>query len=598
MNLLIIESGKKIRIRAEQGSNLLQQLRQDDFTITAPCAGRGTCLKCSVDIEGIGSVLACQTRLEPALWEKAGLELDQDLVIRLPELARPQVATNGLLPELVSSPLITKDNLQLPRPDLSDQRPDEQRLAEESGCLVPFSLLAGLPGLMREKDFKLSWFSRTDTRTIQRFVDDNDPGPLGLAVDIGTTTMAAYLCTLANGRLLASAALLNPQRAYGADVISRIEEAAAGRQEQMQKELVRAIGELADMLLDKAGKLNKISYTRSAIAHAVLAGNTVMMHFLAGLPADNIARTPFIPASVSALTLTAKELGLPFLPDTVCQLLPSIAGYVGADVTAGIITTGLAKKEKALLLDIGTNGEIVLAYDGRLIACSTAAGPAFEAANISCGMGGVAGAIDDVSLENDDLKISVIGNSTGPAGICGSGLVSAIAAFLEAGVIDETGRITDEPEELAPGLAGRLANCDGQPCIILAENSRGKPVYLSQKDIRELQNAKAALAAGILFLLEQAGLAAEDITEVFIAGGFGNYLAVEDALAIGLLPEGFAGRTSSAGNTAGMGALACLLQQELFQEAVSLSRQVVYYELSAQKRFTDLYIEAMLFPEK
>ncbi len=597
MNLLIIEAGQSRIVGAEEGKDLLQLLRHNDITITAPCAGKGTCLKCSVELEGIGTVLACQTRLEPELWQKAGLHEDEPLVVRLPEQARPQVATRGLLPELIFSPLIIKESLQLPRPDLVDQRPDDQRLAESSGRLVPFYLLGQLPGLLRNNDFKLSWFSRTDTRQIQRFVTADCQGPLGLAVDIGTTTMAAYLCSLQDGRLLASAALLNPQRAFGADVISRIEEAAKGQQKELQSELGRAIAELADVLLDKAGRQNGINYARSDIAHAVLAGNTVMMHFLTGLPAENIARTPFTPVSVAAATLTAGELGLPLAKDTICQLLPSIAGYVGADVTAGIITSDLAGKDRALLIDIGTNGEIVLAFDGQLIACSTAAGPAFEAANISCGMGGLAGAIDDVSWVDGDIKISVIGKNMQPAGICGSGLVAAIAAFLQAGVLDETGRITDEPELLPPALASRLIDCAGQNCLLLGHSGNGKPIYISQKDIRELQNAKAALAAGILFLLEKANLAAEDINEVFIAGGFGNYLAVEDALAIGLLPQGFAGRTRSAGNTAGMGALACLLQQELFQAASELSRRLVYYELSAQQRFTDLYIEAMLFPE-
>jgi uncharacterized 2Fe-2S/4Fe-4S cluster protein (DUF4445 family) len=614
MELFIIESDTKRKITITEGDNLLQALRKNGLIITAPCGGKGTCLKCTVQIDGIGSVLSCRTNLNEALWQRAGRSADQPLIIRMPERIKPQVSTSGMLPPLILSPLVAKEQISLPQPDLHDQRPDDRRLADESGRSVPYRLLHQLPQRLRETSFAPAYFYRTDTREILRFVRPDSHGPLGMAVDIGTTTLAVYLCELKQGQLLASDAMLNPQRAFGSDVISRIEEAAAGHQDDLQQVLVHAIGEMADRLLDQAGRKTGFDYRREDIAHVVLAGNTVMMHLLGNIPADAIARTPFIPASVSARTLTAADLKLPLAPDTVCQLLPSIAGYVGADITAGIIATGLRRigeppRSKALLVDIGTNGEIVLADAIRLIACSTAAGPAFEAANISCGLGGIHGAIDRVWIDGDDLALTVIGQnkeagSQDPvclaAGICGSGLVAAIAAFLKSGIIDETGRITDEPEALPPRLAARVDEHNGLARIILADakhSATGSAIYLTQKDIRELQNAKAAIAAGILLLLEKAGMTADDVTSVYIAGGFGNFLAVDDALAIGLLPPAFRGKTRSAGNTAGMGALACLLEQELFQSATEIAGQVTYYELSAEKRFTDLYIEAMLFPE-
>lgn len=614
MELLIFDSDQKHKLSVHDGDNLLQALRKNGLIITAPCGGKGTCLKCTVQIDGIGSVLSCRTVMNEALWQKAGRSTEQPLIIRMPERVKPQVSTSGMLPPLILSPLVAKEQITLPLPDLHDQRPDDCRLADESGRSIPYRLLPELPRRLRESSFAPTYFYRTDAREIQRFVRPESPGPLGMAVDIGTTTLAVYLCELAHGQLLASDAMLNPQRAFGSDVISRIEEAAAGHQADLQQVLAHAIGEMSDRLLDQAGRKTGLDYRREDIAHVVLAGNTIMMHFLGNIPADAIARTPFIPASVSARTLTAADLKLPLAPDTICQLLPSIAGYVGADITAGILATGLRRigeppREKALLLDIGTNGEIVLADAKRLIACSTAAGPAFEAANISCGLGGIHGAIDRVWIEANDLAFSVIGQTreAGPqdpgslaAGICGSGLVAAIAAFLKCGIIDETGRITDEPEALPASLAARVDEQDGLSRIILADvrqSATGSAIYLTQKDIRELQNAKAAIAAGILLLLEKADLTAEDVATVYIAGGFGNFLGVDDALAIGLLPPAFRGKTRSAGNTAGMGALACLLEQELFQSAAEIAGQVTYYELSAEKRFTDLYIEAMLFPE-
>jgi uncharacterized 2Fe-2S/4Fe-4S cluster protein (DUF4445 family) len=628
MEIYVIDHEQQHRFSVSEGETLLQALRRNGLIITAPCGGRGTCRKCMVTLEGIGPVLSCHTVLGATLWQKAGQSISQPLVVHMPQRITPQVSTKGMLPDLIFSPLVAIEQVSLSLPSITDQRPDDRRLAEEQGRSVPYRLLAQLAKQLRQTSFKPTYFYRLDRRELLRFVRPDSPGPLGMAFDIGTTTLAAYLCDLKSGKLLASDAMLNPQRAFGADVISRIEAAAAGHQDELQKRLAESIGQLTDRLLAVSGRANAREYRREDIAHVVIAGNTVMLHLLGDLPADAIARTPFIPVSVAARTLSAADLKLPFASDTICQLLPSIAGYVGADITAGILATGIRQiglhlQKKSLLLDIGTNGEIVLALDGQLIACSTAAGPAFEAANISCGLGGIHGAIDRVWLEHDDLRISVIsqpqngldpGASPGEkasagsadpeplaAGICGSGLVAAIAAFLKAGLIDETGRITDQPEKLPPGLALRIVDQDGKSSIKLAgaaQSTTGMPIYLTQKDIRELQNAKAAIAAGIQLLLEKAGLQASTIDDVYIAGGFGNYLSVDDALAIGLLPAEFKGKTRSAGNTAGMGALACLLEQELFQTAGDMAGQVVYFELSAEKRFSDLYIDAMMFPDQ
>ncbi|NLO35842.1 MAG: DUF4445 domain-containing protein [Clostridiaceae bacterium] len=608
MELCVIDHDRENRIQAEAGDTLLHVLRQQGLYVTAPCGGKGTCRKCAVTIDGIGAVLSCKTRLTAGLWLQAGLDETAPLVVRMPERVRPQVSTSGMLPDLILSPLVAMRQLELPQPSLSDQRADDERLTETSQLEVPYRLLRQLPGQLRGQRYHLTCFYRTDTRALLRLVRRDSPGPLGMAVDIGTTTLAAYLADLSSGRLLATTAMLNPQRAFGADVISRIEQAAAGHQDSLHQVLVRAIAELAGHLLDLAGRQENRDYQLEDIAHLVLAGNTVMMHLLGNIPADAIARTPFIPASIAAQTLAASDLGLPLLPDTICQLLPSMAGYVGADITAGLLATSLHLEARAgknaILLDIGTNGEIVLATPQGLIACSTAAGPAFEAANISCGLGGIHGAIDRVSAAGGDLTFSVIGqqgqDAPLPAGICGSGLVSAIATFLRLGLIDETGRITDEPENLPPALASRIGDVDGLTRIVLApavQSARGSAISLTQKDIRELQNAKAAIAAGVLLLLEKASLTPQQIDTVYIAGGFGNYLDIDDALTIGLLPAPLRGKTRSAGNTAGMGALACLVEQELFQQARELASTITYYELSAQKRFTDLYIEAMLFPE-
>jgi uncharacterized 2Fe-2S/4Fe-4S cluster protein (DUF4445 family) len=604
MDIRVIESGRQQLLQGPAGDNLLVFLRRNHQVVHAPCGGRGTCGKCTVEIDGIGPVLACQVSLSPDLWAQAGLSDGQTLTVRLPDPVRAQISTGGILPDLEVSPLVYRGTARLPSPRLDDQRPDDRRLADATGKSVPFYLLPELPVVLRESNFAPTFWFRGDTGQILRFVGPDDGGPLGMALDIGTTTLAAYLCDLGSGRQLASASMLNPQRSFGADVISRIEQAAAGHRADLQRVLARAVGELSGRLLELSGRQSGRTRPIEDIAHLVIAGNTTMVHLLAALPADAIARTPFIPVTVSAITASAAELGLPLHPAAVCQILPAISGYVGADVTAGLLACGFDQMAEqagnTLFLDIGTNGEIVLATPGGLIACSTAAGPAFEGANITCGLGGVDGAIDRVFIQDGDLACSLIG-PPGPArGLCGSGLVAAVAMLLDLGLLDETGRITDDPEQLAEPLRRRLARIDGQEAIILLDETQsatGRPVFLTQKDIRELQNAKAAISAGIALLIEQAGLKAADIERVYMAGGFGNYLGVDHALRIGLLPSELKGRTVSAGNTAGMGALACLLNAGYLERSQGLADRVRYFELSADRRFTDLYIDAMIFPE-
>ena len=616
MQLSIIEMDRQETIAAEPGDFLLSVLRNHGYKITAPCGGKGTCRKCEVELVGIGKVLSCQTRVSEDLWQTAGLSLDQPLLIRLAEPVTAQISTDGLLPSIHPDPLVFKGVVRLPQPTLADQRPDDERFCAATGRTLPYRLLPQLPGILRQTDFAPAFYFRSDTGAVIRLAKPDCPEPLGMALDIGTTTLAAYLCNLATGERLASTSMLNPQSSFGADVISRIEQAALGHQQDLQKVICRAIGDLAGRLVDKASRKTGRSLQREDIAHLMIAGNTTMVHLLTGLSADAIARSPFIPVTLQTMTLSAAELNLPLLPNAVCQIMPSISGYVGADITAGILTCGLHRlnedggSRSALLLDIGTNGEIVLAGPKGMVACSTAAGPAFEGANIACGMGGVQGAIDKVGISGDDLTYTVIGdngaNQSGEnvkvlaRGICGSGLVAALAALLDTRLVDETGRITDEPEELAPELGRRVTEINGQTAVILVDadmSATGQAIYLTQKDIREVQNAKAAIAAGILLLVEQAGLKPEQVDHVYIAGGFGNYLDVEHAFRIGLLPEEMHGRTRGVGNTAGMGALYALLVQDALTEAAEAADKVTYYELSADKRFTDLYIEAMMFPE-
>lgn len=631
-------------IDAREDKSILSALRQAGHQVESPCGGKGTCGKCQVHIAGLGDVLSCQTKPDMKTRSKAGLALNDLMEVTLPLTMAAHISTDGLLPEVKLNPLIKRIQVHLPAPKLDDQRPFDQRFAAVSGYQVPLTLLRNLPDVWLEKEIDVACLVREDTKQVVSWpaLTENAPALtktawLGIAVDIGTTTIGSWLYDLESGERLATAAMLNPQRNFGADVISRIDAASelANRQ-MMRTQVTDALDQLAEALIEKAfladrkhteqpgtkadqlsteadllsTEAGRLKNRLDSVTQVVIAGNTTMLHLLTGMSPAAIAKTPFIPVSLSAQFLTAEALNLKLPPQAVVQLLPGISSYVGADITAGLLACDMTRKEAdiKILLDIGTNGEIVLAGPAGLIACSTAAGPAFEGANIACGLGGVSGAVDNVWWEKDQLRYTVINPQESvngshvlkPRGLCGSGLIAAVAACLEKGLIDETGRIEDDLDELPQTLHPYIGEFDGQTVIILvdaATGERGRPVYLSQKDIREVQNAKAAMAAGILLLIEMAGISPDQVSALYLAGGFGQHLQPEHAFTIGLLPVALRGRTQAVGNTSGMGAVLCLLDQNKGQLAAETARLVRYYELSADKRFTDLYIEAMMFPE-
>lgn len=591
-----------ILVKGEQGTfehvtdqpiNLLHLLQEHDAEISAPCGGKGSCGKCRVNIVGVGSVLSCQTVLCREWAEANGIQPEQPLTIELPQYGKAQISSDGMMPEIVLAPLVNRGQVQLEPASILDQRSNQQRFEETSGLKIPYALLPQLFKIINSGNNTIEFVFRRDTSEVTRFLRPDTKHVLSVAVDIGTTTLAAWLYDLETGERLGVSSRYNPQRSFGADVISRIEQIDhdISNLQLMQKQIADAISGMTEEMLTTAG-------LKSQDVHCLsISGNTTMMHILCGLNPTAISRSPFIPVSISEQLLRAVDLNINISGDPICMLLPSISAYAGADITAGIIACGLFRSERAskLLVDLGTNGEIVLSRPGGMTACSTAAGPAFEAANISCGMSGISGAIDRVWLEEGDIRYTVIGG-VDPQGLCGSGLVSAVAALLQAGVIDETGRLADDPEQLPAELSVRCSEVDGMNIFWL--DRPGGKVYLSQRDVRELQNAKAAVAAGVMRLLKQTGMHAEELDEILLAGGFGYYLNVEDAYKIGLLPPGANDRTRAVGNTSGMGSIACMLNDELRQNAAIAAASVEYYELSSDPIFTELYIEAMMFPEQ
>lgn len=389
-------------------------------------------------------------------------------------------------------------------------------------------------------------------------------GQYGVALDIGTTTLAAQLYDRAGTRL-AEYGRRNPQSAWGADVISRVEASVKGEKDHLAGSIREAIDGMIRELADKA-KINA-----KEIDGMVVTGNTAMLYFLTATSPETLSRAPFQADRLFGETLTANELRLSALsPQATIYLPPCIAAFVGADTVCAILATNLCETENALLADIGTNGEMGLWHNGVLSVCSTAAGPAFEGVGISMGMNGEAGAIDHVTLQNGQLAAHTIGNGT-PRGICGSGLIDAVACLLETGTLDESGLLDDDPTEIA------------------------RPVVLTQKDIRMVQLAKSAICAGIRTLFQNAGLSEDRISAFCIAGGFGSYLDVGNAGRIGLIPDALTAKAKAVGNAALTGAAMLLLNGDLRQTAANLAKKANAVELSTNPVFADAYMMGMTF---
>lgn len=413
------------------------------------------------------------------------------------------------------------------------------------------------------------------------------PGACMAAFDLGTTTIVCYLLDAKTGEQLAVRGAPNPQSAFGADVIARSSHALKYGNAPLRDSALYAL----NVLLASACKSSGRSLKQVVLASIV--GNTVMMHLLLGYPVNSLVRAPYVPYRSERQILSAKEVGLTAHESCAVLIPPVVGGFVGADTVACLSATAFDEiKETTLLLDVGTNGELALTNGARRVSCSTAAGPAFEGANISCGMRASAGAIERVWLEEGELRFSTIGGAP-PLGVCGSGLIDLAALLNREDVIEEGGR-------LAPNgsLGGRVAAAeDGKPAFRLAERADGTPILLTQKDVRELQLGKAAMRAGVETLMKMLSLQSTQIQRTLLAGAFGSHLSPAALCGIGLLPPELEPTVESVGNAAGEGAKLYLLNYELFVQTSPLAKETEYVELTVCPGFSDRYVEAMSFPK-
>lgn len=408
----------------------------------------------------------------------------------------------------------------------------------------------------------------------------------GIACDIGTTTVVCHLMDLKRGIRLATAGEGNRQQVFGADVISRIRAAEEDHLEELAG-LIR--GQLSDMI---QAVCQQAGIQPGEIRSMAVAANTTMCHLLTGLDPSGIGRAPFVPKSNFGTEVPSKVLNLPF--DGPVYIAPAVSGYVGGDITSDLVAVEIQRKQKpVLLIDVGTNGEMVLGCGDKLLCCSTAAGPAFEGAQIRFGMTAKAGAIHSVEYRDGQVVCSVLGDGEA-VGICGSGLIDAIAVMLDLGALDETGRILDpEEDDDIPDAA--------LPWLFLDENEDPafrltEQVWVTQSDVRKVQLGKGAIAAGEQVLINAYGVRYDEIGTLYLAGGFGSYIRPASAARIGMIPQELLPVTAAAGNTAAEGACMALLSAQVRSELEKLHTQMQYIELSGKEEFNQAYMEAMMFP--
>lgn len=594
------------QMSATVGSPLLAVARAAGIELEATCAGKGRCGQCRV--RAVGD-LAPVTPTEEKVLSKEELadnirlacqaKVVGDVEVWVPRAVKGhRILSSGLAQEVEIAPAVQKECVTVAKPSLEDDYSDAERLQMALGASdrLSLDLLQALPLTLRQENHLVTVVKGAG-ELLGIEPGDTTDRVYGIAFDIGTTTVVGSLVDLKTGRELAVHSALNGQVPYGADVISRINytvEEAQGLA-TLQRAIIATLNEIIQKLVAET-KINA-----EEIYQVVVVGNTCMQHLLLGIPPRYLAEAPYSPCFRDSVSTYAKDLGLAVFPRALVQTLPNIAGYVGGDTVGVLLATDLQRKEEpTLMVDIGTNGEIALAWKGRILACSTAAGPAFEGAQIRQGMRAAPGAIEGVRLGPEDVELQVIGNEE-PVGICGSGLLDAVAELLRRGLLDSTGRLL-QPEQVPADVSDRIKNrlipSEGGVDFVLAWGPGGKPkVTLTQGDIRQFQLAKGAIYSGITVLLKEMGVTVEELGEVLLAGAFGNYLDKKSAVTVGLLPKISPAKITSVGNAARTGAYLALASKKLLGKAQEIARGTVHVELSGRWDFQETFMEAMMFPD-
>jgi uncharacterized 2Fe-2S/4Fe-4S cluster protein (DUF4445 family) len=568
-------------VPGKKGITVGELLRSYASQFGFPCNGNGTCGKCRVRVEGeVSPPTENETRLLSAAELAGGIRLGCQTVLLGPaaiEFAEPsggQILTEGAGEAVALNSLWESKALAAPA--------DWEECARQLNLSCPPERVA-LEAIANAAPASTVMLEFFNGRIIGAINAVEPEVKYGAAIDIGTTTVAAYLVNLGTGAVENKASCYNPQARYGADVISRIQHAAepAGL-EELHRSIIGAVNELIGQLI----RSNHLSTEQIIQLNCV--GNSCMLHLLVGINPAALGRAPFRPVFTSLLILTPSELEIAMNPKGAVFILPGIGGHVGSDISAGALVCQLGPHRKELLLDIGTNGEIVLAGNGDLFACSTAAGPAFEGGRLSCGMMALPGAVTDIVYHGSELQLRTVANQP-PVGICGSGLVRIVAELFKRGVITGSGGFANDCVD---------PNLDLQAKRYYLTRDENRPIYLSQEDIRSFQLGKAAIRCGIELMLRRAGILASELETIYIAGAFGNFLDVADLILLGLIPEVPPKRVKTVGNTAGVGAVQCLISKIRLQELLAKTRSIQDVNLAEEPDFMDIFTDSMLFGEE
>ncbi|WKV10147.1 ASKHA domain-containing protein [Thermoanaerobacterium sp. CMT5567-10] len=584
-------------IEVYDGANLFKALVENGVSVPNSCGGYHTCGKCKVIVKERLPITdeerqhLSNIELEKGVRLSCFLNIDRDLNVTVLDEGDALILTDSIdtfnLDDL--SPRVKKKIVRLDLPTLDDQRDDLRRVSDSLGfdAKMPLSVLSALPDILESHDYNVAITLRNNEVISVEGADSID-SVYGISIDIGTTTIAAYLYNIKTGTRIDVFSDVNPQKSFGADVISRINYTITEDD---------GLFRLHRIIVDEINKIVNAFCTRNAISkeniyEIVIVGNTVMIHLALGVTVKNIANSPYIPAFTYTMELKANTLGININKEGYIVTLPMVASYVGADTVAAVLHSRMYKGDDiTLLVDIGTNGEIVLGNKDFLISCSAAAGPAFEGADITFGMSGVEGAIDHVDLKRDPIFTTIGGKIA--KGICGSGIVDVIAELFKHGIVDNTGRILDKDEvtsAVGKKFLDRIVQYNEMPAFLIDDENG---IFLTQKDVRQVQLAKAAIRAGINILINEVGISETDIKRVYLAGGFGSYISIESAATIGLIPSELKDRTIQIGNAAGLGASLALLSDNELNRAKIVRDKIKYIELSNVSIFQDEFIKSM-----
>ena len=605
-----------VSVTVEKGTNLLEAAREAGIDFGSPCGGNGTCGKCAVkiisedypvqndihltaELKALGYTLSCRINFENDLTVE--IPVQSRMTKHKVVLSEKHSSENEYFAQHKMNPICRKYQLVLSKPDLADNMNDLDRVKKAlkkdhdvSDVSISLSCLRALPDAIRQGDFEITVTVVKQKECCE--IISVEPGratkpAYGAAVDIGTTTVVAVLLDTETGRILDQEGTYNKQASYGSDVISRIiyAEENAGGLEFLQNAVIDTVNGLLKEILDRN------NMEPEDISAMVCGGNTVMTHLFMGVTPSYLRLEPYIPAAIKFPPVKAADLSIGINPDAPVLSIPSVASYVGGDITAGVFAIMPNDSDDLrLFIDIGTNGELVLGNREWLVTCSCSAGPAFEGSGISSGMRAMDGAIDWIEIDPESLEANYrVIHGGKPLGVCGSGLIYSLSEMLEAGIIDRAGKILTNKESRWIRIGS-----EGPEYLLVegSESATGQDIVITEGDIKNLLRAKGAIFAGIRTMLQQVQLDISDITQVYIAGGFGKYINITDAVRIGLLPDLSEEKYEYVGNSCIQGASIGLLSLEALNEMEELADRMTYLELSIGNLFMDEFISAVFIP--